>query len=173
MHIVLTLLEERLYFDEHSGKVVSMLWERSLLAGIDLLYTARLQTSICVRTEEGPETAPDPIRSELQQTHKGEWMASSRALAEEKQLVKAWEQSHAQQVSGTHKQQREHIWREKERDAAFKSWAPPWCCNTSGKLGIFQLKNHGGSKSLLLLLLQFSFPCWIMYVERWWDEWEC
>lgn len=124
MHILLTLLEESLCFGEHSGKAVSMLWERSLLAGIELLYTARLQTSICARTEEvWDRGARNSTRSHTfrASTNSQRRMASSRSLTEEKQLVKAWEQSHAQQVSGTHKQQREHIWREKERDAAFKS----------------------------------------------------
>ncbi len=134
MHILLTLLEERLCFGEHSGKAVSMLWERSLLAGIELLYTARLQISICARTEEvWDRGARNSTRSHTfrASANSQRRMASSRSLTEEKQLVKAWEQSHAQQVSGTHKQQREHIWREKERRClqghvgmiAFTRWA--------------------------------------------------
>lgn len=39
-----------------------------------------------------------------------------------------------------------------------RTWAPQQCCNTSGKLGIFKWKNHGGSKWLLLLLFTVFLP---------------
>lgn len=151
---------------------------------IERMYTARLQTSICARTEEAKNsTRSNTFRASANSQRR---MVSSHALSEEKQLVKAWEQSHAQQVSGTHKQPWKKTItrnmpgeRKRERERRSLQVMSEWSslrdeCHRnvvipSGKLGIFIIKESWW-KQITVGAFIYSFPSHVKTLLKLWNS---